>query len=78
MDRWMIRAKDIIIIMAAVLSFWGYGFKLYTLPGVQEAQAIELSQQKRVLASHDIEIAVLKSGIDDIKTILIAKKTQGG
>ena len=73
LDRWLIRAKDIIIIFAAVLSFAGYGMKLYKLPGVQEAQAVEIKAINNKITAHDTDIAVLSTGINDIKALLLNK-----
>ena len=74
-DTWLIRAKDIIIIVAAFLSFAGYGLKLYAIPGIQEAQAKTIVDMKSTLVAHDQDIAVLKSGIYDIKSLLIRKNS---
>lgn len=72
-DRWLMRGKDVIIIVAAFLSFVGYGFKLYTLPAIQEAQAKLLETIQLKIIAHDQELATLRVGISDIKELLLKK-----
>lgn len=69
-DKWSARIKDILIIGASIACFLSFGVKFYMIPGIQAAQAKELLEHEEKLIQHDKQIAVLISGISDIKDLI--------
>ena len=69
-DRWLIRAKDVIIICGAVATFAAFGLRLYTLPGVVEAQASQIKEQDaKIIVLRDTD-GVLDKRITSMETKL--------
>lgn len=74
-DRWLIRAKDIIIVIGAIATFLAFGIKLYALPTEVTAHAKELKAQdaritavESFMATTNVKLSYIASSIDELKT----------
>ena len=81
LDAWLIRGKDILLILGAVGAIFACGLKFYSLPNMVDAQAAQISQvqgQVQVLHETDMKLSArldnfeikqdyTNKGIDDVK-----------
>ena len=81
LDAWLIRGKDILLILGAVGAIFACGLKFYSLPNMVDAQAAQISQvqgQVQVLHETDMNLSArldnfeikqdyTNKGIDDVK-----------
>lgn len=68
LDAWLIRGKDILLILGAVGAIFACGIKFYSLPEVVGAQAAQISQvQCQIQTLHEADLK-LASRLDNFET----------
>ena len=77
-DTWVLRAKDLAIVIGIIVSIWGWGIKLTELPIIVDAQAKEIVQLKDTALSNQKRLERLETALTyiagDIKDIKSAIK----
>jgi len=72
-DRFLIRAKDVMLLITTCVPALILVTKFWSIPGIVEAHAKDIDYLKERQIIDRTEIAVVKQGIGDIKEILYKK-----